>query len=252
MTEGKIFIGTSGWNYGMWVGILYPEHLSSKEYLNFYSEHFNTVEINSSFYHFPKNSTYKNWYSMVPEQFLFSVKIHRSITHIKKFADVEEELERFFEGVRNLKKKLGVILFQFPASFRCNDKNLKKIEIFFRNFKTLMENRRVAFEFRHISWDNEKICKILAEHKAGWVIANSSRYPEIEKITSDFVYLRMHGPKELFASEYSEAQIRKLAEKIKKWKKTKDIFVYFNNDVYGYAVKNARQLKKILNKNKSS
>ncbi len=243
----KLYIGTSGWNYRDWTGVFYPEHLSSKDYLRFYSDHFNTVEINSSFYHFPKNATYRNWYSQVPEDFLFSLKVHRSITHIKRLLDIKKEWEKFFDGVINLKEKLGVILFQFPASFRCNDENLERIENFFINCAAPTGNKQFAFEFRHISWDDERIIKILKKYNAGWVIANSSRYPEIEKITADFVYLRMHGPEELFASEYSETQLKNLAEKIKRWKNRKSIFVYFNNDFSGYAVKNANQLKCFFN-----
>lgn len=246
MTEGKLYIGTSGWNYRMWQGLFYPENLSSTEYLRFYSEHFNTVEINSSFYHFPKVTTYKNWYSQTPEDFIFSVKAHRSITHIKKMVDIKEEWEKFLNGAQTLKEKLGIILFQFPASFRCNEENFERIENFLNSLcKT---HPRIAFEFRHISWDNEKITELLKKHNAGWVIANSSRYPEIEKITGDFVYLRMHGPKELFASEYSDMDLRRLASRIEKWIKTRDVFAYFNNDFYGYAVKNAKELIKLCTK----
>jgi len=246
MTDKRVYIGTSGWNYGMWVGVLYPEGLPSKDYLKFYSRQFSTVEVNSSFYHFPRDTTYKNWYSCVPEDFLFSVKAHRSITHIKRFCDINEEWERFVEGITNLKNKLGVVLFQFPASFKADDENLKRVENFLRDLQVKTKNIRLAFEFRHKSWDNKQIHKILTEHNAGWVIANSSKYPEIEKITSDFVYLRMHGPEEIFASEYSEEQLKNLATKIKKWRKKMDVFVYFNNDFYGYAVKNAMSLIRLL------
>lgn len=246
MTEGSIYIGTSGWNYPMWSGILYPEDVFSKDYLKFYSQHFNTVEINTSFYHFPRITTYKNWYGCVPEGFVFSVKVHRSITHIKKLIDVETEWEKFIEGAKVLREKLGVVLFQFPASFRYDEERFERIERFFHCFLEKETKLKTAFEFRHTSWDNEKIKNLFEKYNAGWVIANSSRYPEIEKITADFVYIRMHGPEELFASEYSKEQLKNLAAKIKKWKKKRDIFVYFNNDFYGYAVENARQLKELL------
>jgi len=237
---GKLFIGTSGWNYFSWQEIFYPPGLPSKQYLNFYSQFFNTVEINSSFYHFPLIKTYQNWYSQTPQNFIFSVKLHRSITHIKRMVDMQKEWEKFIDGVSNLAEKLGIILFQFPSSFRYNDENFRRIENFF--VRIMKEKMKLAFEFRHQSWNNGEIEKLLKNYRAGWVIANSSRYPEIEKITSDFVYVRMHGPEELFASEYSITQLKKLSEKIKKWKKQYDVFVYFNNDFYGYAVKNAKQL----------
>ncbi|HOK79967.1 MAG TPA: DUF72 domain-containing protein [bacterium] len=244
MTE-KVFIGTSGWNYKMWQGVFYPEKLASKDYLNYYSKFFNTVEINSSFYHFPRETSYKNWYNRTMAGFVFSVKVHRSITHIKRFVDVEEEWKTFVKGVKILKEKLSVILFQFPSSFRCNEENLKRIEKFLDQVSGNETKLRFAFEFRHISWDNEEISNLLKSHNAGWVIANSSKYPEMEKITSDFVYIRMHGPEQLFASEYSTAQLRDLASKVKIWKKEMDVFVYFNNDFYGYAVKNAMKLVKL-------
>ena len=242
MPEGKIHIGTSGWNYSSWLGVFYPEKLTSKKYLQFYSEHFNTVEINASFYYLFGSKSYQNWYNQVPENFSFSVKVHRSITHIKRMKDVGQQWERFLEGAKSLREKLRVILFQFPSSFRYSDENRENIEKFLASEYEKCDTR-IAFEFRHISWDNAEIANILKKHKAGWVIANSSRYPEIERITSDFAYFRMHGPRELFASEYSEQDIKKLAEKIKKLSKTKDIFVYFNNDFHGYAIKNALQLK---------
>ncbi|MCX7705197.1 MAG: DUF72 domain-containing protein [bacterium] len=242
MPDKNLFIGTSGWNYQDWQGIFYPADLSSKEYLKFYSRYFNTVEINSSFYHFPKDTTYKNWYCQVPDNFIFSVKVHRSITHIKRLSEIEKEWWKFINGAKILGRKLGVILFQFPASFRYNVKNLERIENFFSLSK---DEIKISFEFRHASWDNEKICELLKRYNAGWVIANSSRYPEMENITADFVYMRMHGPQELFASEYSENQLKELSSKIKIWRKTKEVFVYFNNDFYGYAVKNAGRLVKL-------
>ncbi|MCD5396366.1 MAG: DUF72 domain-containing protein [Candidatus Pacebacteria bacterium] len=248
--SAKIYIGTSGWVYSHWIGRFYPEDLSPKDPLKFFSKFFNTVEINYSFYHLPRPKTFENWYLQTKKGFLFSVKVSRFITHIKRLKDVKEPWEQFFENAKYLKEKLGPFLFQFPPSFRAEEENIKPLEKFLQLIcfnPRKSASVRFAFEFRHKTWLDKKIYNLLKKHKVAWVIADSSRYPKSEVVTSDFVYVRMHGPAELFASKYSEKNLKDLAQKIKKWQKEKkDVFVYFNNDFYGYAVENALFLKKLL------
>ena len=121
-----LFIGTSGWVYSHWERIFYPENLPSKDKLKYYSQHFKTVEINYSFYHLPRPSTYQNWYSQTPDDFLFAVKASRFITHIKRLKGVKDAWKQFLENALNLKEKLGPILFQFPSSFKTTEENLKR------------------------------------------------------------------------------------------------------------------------------
>ena len=245
MPKGKLFIGTSGWVYSHWEGIFYPRDLSSKDKLKYFSKHFKTTEINYSFYHLPRQSTYQNWYSQTPENFLFAVKASKFITHIKRLKGVKKAWKQFLESALILKEKLGPILFQFPPSFRANKEEIKRLEDFLR---LITKNKLYyAFEFRHKSWCDEKICQLLKKYNVAWVIADSPSYPKAEVVTADFVYLRMHGSKVLFSSNYTKKELKAISQKIKKWlKKNRDTFVYFNNDAYGYALKNAKMLEKLI------
>jgi uncharacterized protein YecE (DUF72 family) len=240
----KLFIGTSGWVYGHWTGIFYPEDLPSKNKLKYFSQHFKTAEINYSFYHLPRPTTYQNWYNQTPEDFLFAVKTSRFITHIKRLSGVKKAWQQFIENALNLKEKLGPILFQFPPSFRATDENIKRLDDF---LKLIKATRTVlaAFEFRHKSWCDGKIYNLLKKYDVAWVIADSPSYPKAEEVTADFVYIRMHGSKVLFSSKYTKKELSSLAQKIKKWLKQElSVFVYFNNDFAGYAVENAKTLIK--------
>ena len=243
MPKGKLFIGTSGWVYSHWEEIFYPEDLPGKAKLKYFSQHFKTTEINYSFYHLPRPSTYQNWYLQTPEDFLFAVKANRFITHIKRLKGVKEAWKTFIENTLNLKEKLGPILFQFPPSFRANETEIERLEDF---LKLITKNKlRYAFEFRHQSWCDKKVYDLLKKYKVAWVIADSSSYPKAEVVTANFVYIRMHGSKVLFTSNYTKRELKDLAQKIKKWLKTANVYVYFNNDAYGYAIDNARDLLKL-------
>lgn len=245
----KVFIGTSGWIYGHWDGIFYPEGLPSKNKLRYFSRYFKTAEINYSFYHLPWPSTYQNWYWQVPADFVFSIKASRFISHIKRLKGIKKAWKQFIENTLFLKEKLGPILFQFPPSFKATAENVKRLKNFLgdRPLQNLQRSDlcKFAFEFRHKSWCDEKIYKLLKKYNVAWVIADSPRYPKAEVVTADFIYIRMHGSKILFASKYTKEELKDLAQKIKKWLKTADVYVYFNNDAYGYAIENAKELLKL-------
>ncbi|MBZ9578741.1 DUF72 domain-containing protein [Patescibacteria group bacterium] len=241
----KLFIGTSGWVYSHWKGIFYPEDLPSKDKLKYFSQYFKTTEINYSFYHLPRPTTYQNWYLQTPKDFLFAVKASRFITHIKRLKGVKEAWKIFIKNTLNLKEKLGPILFQFPPSFQATPENLKRLEDFFKtinNQQLIINNLRFAFEFRHESWCDKKIYKLFKKYNVAWVIADSPRYPKTEAVTADFIYIRMHGSKVLFSSKYTKEELKDLSQKIKKWLKTCDVYCYFNNDFHGYAIENAKTL----------
>jgi len=258
----KLFIGTSGWVYGHWDGIFYPEDLPSKDKLKYFSKHFKTAEINYSFYHLPRPSTYQNWYLQTPEDFLFAVKASRFITHIKRLNGVKEAWKQFIENALYLKEKLGPILFQFPPSFKATSENINRFESFLKlinvnqfapldNLSNGASQRKLAkikyaFEFRHQSWSDKKFYDLLKKYNVAWVIADSPSYPKAEVVTADFVYIRMHGSKILFGSKYTNKELKDLSQKIKKWLKSVDVYVYFNNDAYGYAIENAKALLNFL------
>ena len=242
MPKGSLFIGTSGWVYSHWEGIFYPEKLSSKDKLKYFASHFKTAEVNYSFYRLPRSTTYKNWYQQTPADFLFALKASRFITHIKRLKGVKEAWKTFIKNALNLKEKLGPILFQFPPSFRANETEIERLEDF---LKLITKNKlRYAFEFRHQSWCDKKVYDLLKKYKVVWVIADSSSYPKAEVVTANFVYIRIHGSKVLFTSNYTKRELKDLAQKIKKWLKTSNVYVYFNNDAYGYAIENAKELIK--------
>jgi len=241
----QLFIGTSGWIYPHWEGVFYPKELSSKDKLKYFASHFKTAEINYSFYHLPRPTTYQNWYSQTPADFVFAVKASRFITHIKRLKGVKKPFEKFLKNALILKEKLGPILFQLPPSFKAEKENLKNLKEFLSTLKKFPKIR-FAFEFRHKSWCDQKIYNLLKKHKVAWVIADSPRYPKAEVVTTNFVYIRMHGSKVMFSSKYTKKELTDLAKKIKKWLKQKlDIFCYFNNDFQGFAVENAKELLKL-------
>lgn len=250
--QSGLHVGTSGWSYGGWDRLFYPEGVKTTDArLAFYASHFDTVEVNYSFYHLPKPQTYEKWMKAVPADFVFAVKASRYITHILRLHRAGEAWARFLSGARTLGKQLGPILFQLPPSFRADPKRLSRFLKVIRRGPA--SSIRPVFEFRHPTWFTETIYELLREAGAALCIAHSSRYPCVEDPsaveTAEFVYYRFHGPKELFASRYSDRELDGWAEWIRlHLKRGKTVFVYFNNDVNGYAVENARTLGRFIEK----
>jgi uncharacterized protein YecE (DUF72 family) len=237
--ETSIRIGTSGWTYKHWQGIFYPAGLSKSKWLEYYSRHFGTVELNASFYRLPKRETFQNWKARTPDDFLWSVKASKFITHTRRLDNCAEPLDRLYGISAGLGEKLGVILFQLPPSLAYNEKTLREF------CKTLNPRIRHTIEVRHPSWINDQAFSLLSEFNIALCIADTAgRYPSCEAITSDFVYIRLHGSQKLYASEYSEEELRNWAEKVHEW--NRDTFVYFDNDFEGHAVNNAGRLKELL------
>jgi len=246
----KAFIGTSGFSYSHWQGVFYPDDLPQKEWLRYYSQYFDTVEINATFYHQMRSKTFKKWRETVGPDFVFSIKASRFITHIKKLKNCQEPLERLMEGVKKLRITnyelritKNVILFQLPAHWQVNTERLKEfVEILPREF-------RFAFEFRDQSWLCSEVYEILKQANCALVIQDSPYWPTSEVITADFTYLRFHGSKRLYSSCYGERELENWAGKIKKWmEEGLAVYCYFNNDAMGYAVENAKRLKELATK----
>ncbi len=249
----KIFIGTSGYVYSHWEnGVFYPVGWPKSKKLEYYCQHFQTVELNNTFYRLPGEKAFEGWYKRTPKNFIFSVKVSRFITHIKKLADCQELWTIFFKRALNLKEKLGPFLFQLPPGWKKDTKRLKEfIEMISKISSQISRNWQLkfAFEFRNETWCDKEIYQILKEKNCAWVIVDSPHWPKREVVSADFVYIRMHGSKVLFASKYTKKELKELAQKIKKWQRQNlDIYCYFNNDAYGYAVKDAKELLRTLNR----
>jgi len=239
----RLFVGTSGWNYREWRRNFFPEDLPSRKWLSFYADRFSTVEVNYSFYHLPSETTYANWYEQTPADFVFALKASRLITHIRRFKNVRAEWKEFAGRAAALKQKLGPILLQLPPSFHATAENFRLLERFFLHAAD-PKSTRLAIEFRHESCFGEEMVRLLRRHRVALVISHSSRYPVPSVVaTGRFAYFRFHGPKKLFASSYSEAELHDWATQMKKMlKRGFDVYAYFNNDVGGRAVANARSL----------
>lgn len=242
MPENKIYIGTSGWLYKHWIGRFYPEKSNAKKQWQFYAGHFDTVEINNSFYRWPDRSVFEGWYKNSPGNMLFSVKASRFITHMRKLTQPEEPVVKLFENITALKNKLGPILFQLPPKWKINATRLGDF------LAILPKGYRYAFEFRNDTWYHEDIFQLLQQHNCAFCIYQLAGHTSPVQVTADFVYVRLHGPTEFkYQGSYNDAALKKWAKQILAWQKDKkDVFLYFDNDQDAYAVFNALTLKSMV------
>ena len=238
---GSILIGTSGFSYPHWRGVLYPESLPQSRWLERYSEVFGTVEINYSFYRLPKESTVAGWLDRTPEHFVFALKASRVITHTRKLAETGEATRRFFTAVLPLGDKLGPVLFQLPPAESADPPRLGKF------LAALPKDRRYAFEFRHASWFTEDIYSILKEHDAALVWHDYGHVEWPRALTSSWIYLRLHGPSGRYAGEYGEQGLHPWTMVLNpRENRDIDAYIYFNNDFEGCAVRDAVTLKEMV------
>ena len=240
MAKGvSIRIGTSGWTYKHWEGLFYPVKWPKSKWLEYYTRHFDTVELNATFYRLPNPTTFENWKERTPDNFLWSVKGSKFITHTSRLETPVAPLNRLYKAAAGLGEKLGVILFQLPPSLAFD-------EALFRHFCISLDPYvRHALEIRHPSWINDQVFGLLRELNMALCVADTAgRYPSCEAMTADFAYVRLHGSRKLYASDYSEEELCTWAEKVNAW--NRDAFIYFDNDFEGRAVNNARRLKEIM------
>lgn len=237
----SIHIGTSGWHYRHWKGPFYPEHLSDECLLEHYAKHFQTAEINNTFYQLPEKKTFIQWVNSVPDDFIFSVKASRYITHMKKLKDPDEPVSTFIDRVGVLGKKLGPILLQLPPKWNFNLQRLRGF------LNALPENYRYTFEFRDPSWFTGQTEAALAEKGAAFCIYDFEQRQSPQSITADFVYVRLHGPDGAYKGKYDDRSLSDWAEAFLSWaNEGKEVFCYFDNDEKGYAAQNALRLKELL------
>lgn len=270
----RLRIGISGWTYAPWRGVFFPKGWPQKRELEFASRQVNSIEINGSFYALQRPDSYRAWYAATPDDFVFSVKGGRFITHLKRLKDVETPLANFFaSGVLCLREKLGPFLWQLPPSFKFDP---ERLATFFRllprdtseaaklarkhdqglNGRSVVKADalrplRHAIEVRHISFATAEFIDLLREHDIAMVVADTAgKWPFLEDVTSDFIYVRLHGDEELYVSGYTDSALKEWARKIRAWargttpartshvgssspprKRGRDVYVYFDNDV---------------------
>ncbi len=240
-TMPDLRIGCSGFRYRHWKEVFYPGSVRPDGWLKYYSTVFSTVELNVTFYRLPLARTFDRWYEETPPGFRFAVKGSRLITHLKKLQDPEEPLARFFERTLRLKEKLAVVLWQFPPAFRVDIRLLT-------DFLGMVEGYRVrnAFEFRNAGWIAREVGGVLRSHGAAYCLADRPEFLDDLPPTADFVYLRRHGAGGSHAGRYPGEALERDAERIRSFLQGgRDVFVYFNNDAFGFAPANAKELAEI-------
>jgi uncharacterized protein YecE (DUF72 family) len=238
-----IRIGCSGWNYQHWRnGVFYPPRLPPRRWLEFYAERFDTVEINMTFYRLPRETAVANWVRESPKGFLFAVKMSRYVTHIKRLRDLPPSLELFYSRIRPLvgTSKFGPVLWQLPGTFHRDDERLAQA-------LAQLPPGRHCFEFRHESWFVPEVYELLRAHGAALVIGDTPERPfQAHELTADWTFVRFHRGTRGRYSNYSRSELEEWAPRLAGWAERGDVYVYFNNDWNGYAVRNAAYLQKLL------
>jgi len=238
MKEWKI--GCSGFYNRHWKGVFYPEKLQQSKFFNYYSEQLNTVELNVTFYRFPTAEILRKWYDKSPDDFIFSVKAPKVITHLNKFNDCEQLLDDFYTACKEgLKEKLGCVLFQLPPSFNYSD---ERFELVIKSMRPEFKN---VIEFRNESWWKKKIFTRLEKENIIFCSVNHPKLPTDIIVNSSTVYVRLHGNPEMFYTKYSREEIKNLYDIINKKRKVKEAFIYFNNTASTAGIENAMELIKL-------
>ena len=236
-----VHIGTSGFHYKHWKGAFYPEKLPASKMLDYYAERFRTVELNNSFYRLPAESALDNWRDCTPRDFHFAVKGSRFLTHMKKLKDPEPGIEKFFERVNRLGRKLGPVIFQLPPWWEVN---APRLEAF---LQALPPRRRYAFELRNPTCHTPEILAILRRYNAAFCIFEIAGFFSGIQLTANFTYVRLHGPGGAYQGSYREGTLREWAARVREW--TRDlraVYIYFDNDQAAYAVENALALQRMV------
>jgi uncharacterized protein YecE (DUF72 family) len=234
-------IGTSGWVYEHWEGRFYPQGLSQDEWLGFYQDHFETVEINNSFYRLPSESAFDQWCERAREGFRYALKANRYITHMKKLKDPADPVALFLKRARRLKEHLGPVLWQLPPRWHANPDRLEAFA------QVLPDDLTHVFEFRDPDWFQDPIREILERHGLSFCIFSMTGLDCPKWVTSNVVYLRFHGIDGQYQGKYGEQQLAPWAERIRDWLlEGREVFAYFNNDAQGCAITDAQQLMELL------
>jgi len=240
MGKKRIYVGTSGWTYDDWSGPFYPDDVKGSQRLVYYAGQFDTVEVNATFYRLPTKTMIDAWNRRLPDSFHLVVKGSRLITHRKKLDDCDDQLEKFWDRVRQL-QRLQVVLWQLPPSLH------KDVERLDRFLPLLPDGTRHAVEFRHESWWDGEVDEVLRRHDAAFVAVSHPKLPQTVRPTTDLLYVRFHGMgKDLYRYDYSDKELADWSERLKPPLRGRTLYAFFNNDYAANAPRNAATLKKIL------
>lgn len=232
----SIIIGTSGWQYSDWGGRLYPRGLAQKDWLTYYSDRFRSVEVNNVFYRLPEKTTFERWAAATAEDFQFSLKASRYLTHVLRLGAPTEPVRRLLDSSSGLGHKQGPILVQLPANFRVEPARLAS------TLKAFPASVRVAFEPRHESWYTDEVADILQQHRAALCLSDTPRRKSPLWRTADWGYVRLHEGRANPAPCYGRTALTNWAGRLAElWDSSEDVYVYFNNDHGGCAVRDAHR-----------
>ncbi len=234
------YIGTSGWVYDDWKGVFYPGTLSKQKWFGFYAQHFQSVEVNATFYRFFKDATYRKWYERAPKDFKYVLKVPRLITHYKKLQDANDIIQSFEYSAMLLKEKLGNLLLQIPSNMPYDP---IRLDMALKSFK---HPKLVSVEIRKREWLTDEFLDVLRKNKVSYCNPDEPGWRLDKILTSQTGYLRLHGRSDWYNHEYDAKEmdeIRDCALSLSE-QGARQVFVYFDNTAYGYALKNAMKLKK--------
>jgi uncharacterized protein YecE (DUF72 family) len=237
----RIHIGCSGWVYKHWRGLFYPEGLAQKRWFERYAEEFDTVEINASFYHLPKPDTFRKWRDQAPPGFCYAVKANRYLTQAKKLKDCEEPLERMMTATRELGDRLGPMLYQLPPRMKIN---LERLETFLKILPSGVTN---VFEFRNKDWYRPETYGLLERYGASFCVHDMPGSASERIAVGPIAYVRFHGGEGKYWGRYSDEGLLSWTDwLIEQVRQGKSCWCYFNNDIHGHAIQDARTLKSMV------
>jgi uncharacterized protein YecE (DUF72 family) len=241
-----VLIGTSGWQYDDWRGVLYPPKLPKRLWLQHYAAHFPTVEVNNTFYRLPERATFERWAAETPPGFVVTAKASRYLTHIRRLQEPDEPVARLLDRLAGLGDRRGPVLIQLPETFRVEVERLDRtLEAFAKRSEGQL---RVAVEFRHRSWFRHDVYKVLGDHDAALCLADRGSRPVVPLVaTASWGYVRFHAGRAEPPPHYGRASLCTWAERIRRlWPNNEDVYAYFNNDTGGWAVRDAEELRRLL------